>query len=254
MKITVNKAELKEIQAFRTLFLQEMNCQIRYHACHERGWSDSYWLAIDDQKVGYGAIKGKEQHTDRDTVFEFYIALPFRKWANMVFSTLLAHSGATFIECQSNDFLLTAMLYEFTENINADTVLFRDKVATGYIKNEVVFRRRKEEDTVFEHQVEPVGAYILAVKGEIIATAGFLLHYNVPFADLYMEVREDWRKKGMGTYILQEVKKECYLNGRVPAARCSISNQASKATLVKAGMEVAGYMLMGKVRQSKMMN
>jgi GNAT superfamily N-acetyltransferase len=49
-----------------------------------------------------------------------------------------------------------------------------------------------------------------------------MLHYNVPFADLYMEVRPDCRKRGYGTFILQEVQKECYLAGRVSAARCPI--------------------------------
>lgn len=246
MKITASKVELKDIQLLRNLFLQEMNCQIRYNAYHERGWSESYLLTIDDYQVGYGAVKGLEQLANKDTIFEFYIVPPFRKWSNLLFSAFLKDTGASYIECQSNDFLLTSMLYEFAENINADTILFKDKTATEYPQNEVVFRYKKEDDLIFEHQGEPVGAYILEVQGEIIATGGFLLHYNLPFADLYMEVREDWRKKGMGTYILQEIKKQCYHHGRVPAARCSTKNQASKATLVRAGMEVAGYMLIGK--------
>lgn len=240
------KVGLAEIQSFRNLFLQEMNSQVRYNAYHERGWSDSYLLIVEGHQVGYGAVKGLEQLANKDTIFEFYIMPPFRKWANLIFATFLKDSEASYIECQSNDFLLTSMLYEFAENINTDTILFKDYTATEYTQNEVIFRYKKEDDLIFEHQMEPVGEYVLEREGEIIATAGFLLHYNLPFADLYMEVREDWRKKSMGAYILQEVKKQCYLNGRVPAARCSIKNQASKATLLKAGMEVAGYVLIGK--------
>ena len=62
-----------------------------------------------------------------------------------------------------------------------------------------------------------------------------------------MEVKEGHRGKGMGSYILQEIKKECYLAGRIPAARCNIKNAASKATLLKAGFKVCGYMLIGEI-------
>jgi predicted acetyltransferase len=60
------------------LFLQETNFQIRYDACHARGWTDSYLLKIDDVAVGYGSIKW-QQRADRDTIFEFFVIRPFRK-------------------------------------------------------------------------------------------------------------------------------------------------------------------------------
>jgi hypothetical protein len=49
-------------------------------------------------------------------------------------------------------------------------------------------------------------------------------------------------------FILQEVKKACYLAGRVPAARTGLDNVASGATLQKAGLRVSGFMLFGFVR------
>ncbi|HZI00574.1 MAG TPA: GNAT family N-acetyltransferase, partial [Flavisolibacter sp.] len=104
-----------------------------------------------------------------------------------------------------------------------------------------------EDDKVFKHKREPVGEYVLECSNQIVATGGFALHYNLPFADLYMEVNEVYQRKGLGSFFIQELKKECYLNGRVPAARCSIDNAASKATLLKAGLKIAGYMLLGNV-------
>ena len=67
----------------------------------------------------------------------------------------------------------------------------------------------------------------------------------MPFADLYMEVQEAYRRKGLGSLLIQELKRECYLTGRVPAARCNIENTASKSTLLKAGLKIAGFMLLG---------
>lgn len=69
------------------------------------------------------------------------------------------------------------------------------------------------------------------------------MHYNMPFADLYMDVKEACRRKGYASYILQEVKKACYLAGRVPAACCNIGTIASRAALIKAGLKACGFML-----------
>ena len=65
--------------------------------------------------------------------------------------------------------------------------------------------------------------------------------------DLYTEVREDCCGRGLGSFLLQELKKECYLAGRVPAARTGLENTASRATLIKAGLRVCGFMLTGRI-------
>jgi hypothetical protein len=57
-------------------------------------------------------------------------------------------------------------------------------------------------------------------------------------------------RKGLGSLILQELKKACYLAGRVPAARCSIQNKASRAALLKAGLRVCGFMLKGDIKNT----
>jgi len=242
------KAKLEDVQPLRALFLQEANFQVRYNACHERGWSDSYLLEIDGATAGYGSIKGQKRE-ERDTVFEFYVMPPFRKHASTLFQRLLTTSAASYIECQTNDRLLCSMLYEFGHHINADTVLFEDHAVTAHQLANAVVRLRRESDRIFPHAIEPVGEYVLEIAGEIAATGGFMLHYNLPFADLYMEVREDRQRKGLGSFILQEVKKACYQAGRVPAARCPLNNHASRATLINAGLRVCGFMLLGKVKE-----
>lgn len=247
MKFKAHKTELKAILPLRNLFLQEANFQIRYNACHERGWTDSYLLMIDEVDVGYGSIKGQEV-ADRDTVFEFYLTPPYRKFSSPLFDELIAASGARFIECQSNDALLTSMLYEFAQNINSDVVLFEHHAVTEHTIPGVIFRPRKENDSMFEHKIEPIGEYVLELDGEVVATGGYFFHYNMPFADLYMEVKENFRRKGFGSFIVQELKKACYLAGRVPAARCNIQNKASSAALLKAGLKVCGFMLKGDIK------
>jgi GNAT superfamily N-acetyltransferase len=251
MTTTARKAELKDIRSLRALFLQETNFQIRYDACHERGWTDSYLLIAGNLSVGYGSIKGR-QLKDRDTVFEYFVVQPFRKMTGELFQHLLAVSGARFIECQSNDLLLSSMLYELSSSVSADVVLFEDHTLTEYVVPGALVRPRRGSDQIFDHRSEPVGHYVVEQGGEVVATGGFLLHYNPPFADLYMEVREDCRCRGFGGFLLQELKRECYLAGRVPAARCDIRNMASRATLIRAGFRVCGFMLTGKVEAKRL--
>jgi GNAT superfamily N-acetyltransferase len=241
------KAKLEDIQSLRALFLQEANFQVRYNACHERGWTDSYLLTADDAAIGYGSIKGQEI-PGRDTVFECYLVPALRRWSRHVFAELLAASGAKLIECQSNEPFLSAMLFEFARDINADTVLFADQTTSQLEVPGAAVRPRTKDDRVFDHRVEPLGDYVMEVRGEIVATGGFMTHYNPPFADLYMEVRPDCHGHGYASFILQELKKACYAAGKVPAARCAVGNKASRGALLKAGMKVCGFMLMGHVR------
>lgn len=248
MKIEATKTTLKEILALRNLFLHESNFQIRYNASHERGRTDSYVITADSTAIGYGSIKGNENPADRNTVFEFYISPTFRHLSSGAFANLLNVSSASFIECQTNDTLLTSLLYEYGHDINANVILFKDQIATSLRLDGVNFRKRNNDDVIFEHKLEPEGDYVLEKNNEIVATGGFLLHYNVPFADLYMEVRQDYRRQGLGSFLLQEVKKQCYLATRVPAARCDIENIASRTTLQKAGLTVAGFLLLGAIK------
>lgn len=249
MELRAEKTSLKEIQSLRLLYLQEINAQVRYNACHERGWTDSWLLTANGLPVGYGSVKGQEIK-GRDTVFECYVIPPFRSWANGLFEALLLASGVRLIECQTNDPVLPALMYAYANTIQSPVILFREGSGTHYSLPGVVFRPRQDGDILFEHHHEPEGDYVLDVEGKIVASGGFLTHYNFPFADIYMEVTEGFKRGGLGSLIVQQVKRECYLAGRVPAARCVMENVASKATLLKAGFEISGYMLMGEVKRS----
>jgi GNAT superfamily N-acetyltransferase len=251
MNINLAKANFEEILPFRRLFLHETNVQIRYNACHERGWSDSYLILCNNVAVGYGAVKGKEHLQDRDAVFEFFVIPPFRHLVDGAFTKLLRVSGARFIECQSNDRLLSSLLYRFGKNISASTILFRDFHTTSIAGEDLLVRKRSESDVLFQHNVEEPGEYVLLQNENVVGTGGFTLYYNPPFVDIYMEVDARFHRKGYGSFLVQELKKQCYLQGRVPAARCSANNPASKATLLRAGFEIAGFMLLGEVANNQ---
>jgi GNAT superfamily N-acetyltransferase len=129
---------------------------------------------------------------------------------------LLRASQVAHIECQSNDELLTSLLIEFGRNIRSGVALFEDHSTTNLSVPGAIVRTRRPNEAMFDHNGEPEGNYVVEVDGAIVASGGFLLHYNPPFADLYMETRPDARRRGYAILLLQEVKKACYQAGRVP--------------------------------------
>ena len=72
-----------------------------------------------------------------------------------------------------------------------------------------------------------------------------LWHYNPPYGDIYMEVAEPFRRRGLGSYLVQEIKRACRERGGIPGARCNVNNAASRKTLQKAGFVPCGNILTG---------
>ena len=139
------------------------------------------------------------------------------------------------------------MLYDCASEIASNTVVFHDALTTNLALPGATFREVTEEDKprIFEHKVEGVGEWLIEDQGSIVATGGIALHYNLPYGDLYMEVDEPFRRRGYGSYLIQELKRACYEMGRIPAARCNVANAASRATLQKSGLFPCARILSG---------
>ena len=69
---------------------------------------------------------------------------------------------------------------------------------------------------IFVHEHEPIGEWMIEVAGEAVATGGALHRYNPPYADIYMEVAEAHRRRGYGSYLVQEIRRVCYETGPPP--------------------------------------
>jgi GNAT superfamily N-acetyltransferase len=72
-----------------------------------------------------------------------------------------------------------------------------------------------------------------------------MFHYNPPYGDVRMEVAPAERRRGFGSFLVQELKRTCRATGRIPAARCPASNVASRKALEKAGLLPCARVLRG---------
>jgi GNAT superfamily N-acetyltransferase len=236
VQLTAQPVSLDDIRLWRDLHRREMKCQIVHDTLHPRpGWTQSYRVEVNGAPAGYGSIVLGGPWTGTRTVFEFYILPPRRVLAFDLFESLLASSQATGMTVQTNDTLLNVMLHAWAHNIAAEKIIFEDGVTTACAAHSAALRRRGEPDN----------DWVLDLNGEVAAKGGILYHYNRPYGDIYMEVAEPFRRRGLGCYLVQELKRICYEGGSVPCARCNPDNIASRKTLQKAGLVPCALILNG---------
>jgi GNAT superfamily N-acetyltransferase len=246
MTIEVTPVPLEEVLPLRQLYRHEMNCQIVHDSLPGRGFGNLFLLRVDGRVAGYGFVMGYRGEP-KDMIQEFYVLPAYRGSALAMFRRLIEASQARRIEVQTNDVLLTLMLYDCATEITSDRIVFHDALTTNLDVPGATFRRVTEADQgrIFEHTVEPAGDWLIEDDGAIVATGGIMLHYNPPYGDIYMEVDGPRRRQGYGSYLIQELKRACYEMGRIPAARCNVPNAASRAALQKAGLFPCARMLNG---------
>jgi GNAT superfamily N-acetyltransferase len=250
MSLQVHRVELREIERLRDIYRHEMNCQILHDSIHTRpGWSHEYSITEGGAKVGYGSVVVAGPWQGKPTVYEYFLLPTQRRRLFDAFVALLTASGATTVETQSNDVLLTTMLHAFAPTVVSESILFHDRVTTAHSLPDAVFRRATPEDAgpLAEQKLDAEARWLVAVGGVVAGAGDILFHYNRPYGDIYMAVAESFRRRGIGTYLVQELKRICYEGGSVPAARCNPRNVASRQTLQRAGFVPCGNGLTGTV-------
>ena len=205
---------------------------------HERGWADTYLIHNAGSAIGYLSVFGSEDRAERDSIFEYYLLPDFRRSFYEIIKDFLDLKNIIFIETQTNEFLLTSALYECSRWILPQNILFEYGKENNLLVQDAFFRKITNEDVLFQHSSEPEGEFGIEFKNCIVATGGYLHHYNKPYVDLYMEVHPDFRNLGFGSFLIQEIMKDARSHGYIPAARCGMENKASKNTLIKGGMKI----------------
>jgi GNAT superfamily N-acetyltransferase len=248
MQISVRVCELDEIKPLRERYREEMNCQIIHDSIHVRpGWTIEYALDLGGAAVGYGSVAVAGPWTKSHALYEFYVKQDSRRQVFQLFEALLAACGAATIETQTNDPFLTVMLHTLAQSVRAEAILFEDRFETQFMPEGCGFRTTGADDV--EHmrmlELDETAGWVVTLNGSIAGAGGVLYHYNRPYGDIYMRIAEPFRRRGLGAYLVQELKAACRAGGSVPAARCSITNMASRRTLQKAGFVPCGNLIAG---------
>ncbi len=250
MSVDVSLENLEAIGGLRERYRQEMNCQIVHDCLHAQFLTDIYVIRVDHQVAGYGCLISGESER-RNVIKEYYVLPVHRRHALALFRRLLAETRATAIEAQTNDVLLSLLLFDCATDFKSERILFHDRATTELKRPEATFRRVAEvdRDHIFSHKLEGAGDWLLESGGVIVATGGIYAHFNPPYAEIAMEVDEPFWRRGFGSYLVQELKRTCYEMGKAPVARCHVANLASRATLQKAGFLPCARIIRGVINR-----
>ena len=248
MNITVTPTSLAEIAGLRDEYRKEMDCQIIHDSIHSRaGWSVEYAITIDGASAGYGSVAVSGPWKSAPVIYEYFLQRRFRSRLMDGFQALVGASRVNRVETQSNDVWLASMLHSFADTVKAESILFKDSLTTELAFPGACFREPTPEELPDVPPAQLASHGVLLVDDEVAASGGILFHYNRPYGDIYMEVREPFRRRGLGSFLVQELKRVCYAQGSVPAARCNPGNVGSRKTLQKAGFVPCGNILVGSV-------
>jgi GNAT superfamily N-acetyltransferase len=250
MKIQIKLSSAENILPLRTRYRAEMNCQIVHDSIHRReGWALTYLFESGGVATGFGSVAIAGPWKDKPTLFEFYVLPEYRSRAFELFVAFLTASGARFLEVQTNDSLLGVMALTYGHDFASEKIVFQDNFNTTLSANGALLRcvTSEEEIQTALEQRQGGGEWVLEMNGNLVGKGGILFHYNRPYGDLYMEVSEPWRQRGLGSYLVQELKRACYSLGAIPAARCSPTNVASYRTLQRAGFVPFAHILTGVI-------
>jgi GNAT superfamily N-acetyltransferase len=247
MKIEAKRVPAGEIDALRQAYRAEAKCQIIYDSFLPRWLADAYAISADGRVVGYGALANR--YYPRHIV-EFYLEPAARIDALEMFRELLVVTRATHVRAQTNMPLPLRMLFDTTKNIAAEKVLFGDGAAPTKLPapDGAVFRHITDaEAEEFSKHQEVLTEWVLQTSAGIIATGGYMTHYNPPYADIFMAVGDAGRRKGYGAYIVQELCRAVRDAGKIPAARCDPDVTGSRRALERGGLVVCGHLAFGEV-------
>jgi RimJ/RimL family protein N-acetyltransferase len=264
--LEVMPAEREKIVFLRELHKREVNdIVLTERGFAHRGWYDPYLIRKDERLIGYGLVNA---YDDVRMLVEFSLLPFYRADALAIEASFLDRIAITHISADTRDRFFTLMLYDFCEQISSEDITFRDEIRTHDHVPGVTLRPVTEADVSalfpilrgpeghpFEMDSEEElarwihrGVGWLLLDGETIVGVGAIFDdFNLPFAELGMMVPGTFRNRGYGTYILQELKTQCYRRGLIPTSRCDVRNVASRRTHLKAGFLPSGRLLDGVV-------
>lgn len=265
MELNVEESTLDALASVRARYLEELHDYVVYEAPLLHDATKHFAVSDSSRKVGYVSYE-----TDSRMVLEGWVEPEWRERGTRTVADWIRRSGATHIRSKSNDIFLTALLDELCREIGVESVHFERRRKSSIAIEGAVLRPAQthdqtqlcgilcrpeareleiEDEAVLQELIASGNTYWALQVDGLVAGVGAVWYnrFQRKFVDIGMVVHPDYRRRGIGAFILQELSKVCEEKGLVPRAGCFVEHEVSRRTLERAGFEVSSEMMLGEI-------
>lgn len=210
------------------------------------GTSECYEIIYDNNIAGHFFV-------DRDkTIVQFYVSKNYFIYSPEIFEYVTESNIVEKAAVSTKEPAFLSLCLDYQKSLDVDMYLFNDN--QNIVKelnsfNNISFRLAKIKDIntiknkcdtayegYYENLIENNQLFVLYSSNTLLGIGEFrIIKSNTQYGDIGVVVAEEYRRKGIATYIITQLKKHCYNNNLKPMACCDIKNIASKKTLEKSG-------------------
>ncbi|MGH4123442.1 MAG: GNAT family N-acetyltransferase [Clostridium sp.] len=210
------------------------------------GRSECYKIIYDEKVAGHFFVNSSK------TLVQFHVSKEYFTYAEEIFEYVIKSEivGNAAVSTKEPEFL--SLCLDYQKSVVTDSYLFIDNKKIKYelegFKNlSFILAKTVDIETIknkcdvafdgyYEDLIENDQIFVLYDDSSLLGIGEFrIMKSNKKFGDIGMIVAEEYRRKGVGTYIITKLKEHCYNNNLKPMACCDIKNTASKKTLEKSG-------------------
>ncbi len=208
--------------------------------------SECYEIIYDEKIVGHFFVNSSK------TLVQFHVSKEYYTYAAEIFEYLIKSDIVENAAVSTKETEFLSLCLDYQRSTKVHSYLFTDNKRIKYELDgfkTLSFRLAKtvDIDTIknkcdaafdgyYEDLIENDQIFVLYEEDSLLGIGEFRISKsNEQFGDIGMIVAEEYRRKGVGTYIITKLKEHCFNNKLMPMAGCDITNIASKKTLEKSG-------------------
>jgi GNAT superfamily N-acetyltransferase len=216
---------------------------------------DDYWVfgviaagevyLFDD---GYCIVKGQK-------LLQFY----HKTWSKTLFSAVIKHFNINTLTACTYDHMYYQLCSEFGSNRKVLALFFEDngqveldkpfncsiiKATTTMLQHIMKYTQSSMDESgdhvlnFYKHLIDTDALYLVMEAGQLIGTGEIRpSQLNKGYANLGMTVDVHHRSRGLGRFILNEMKAIAYERNLIPICGTDISNEGSKNAIEACGFQ-----------------
>lgn len=210
-----------------------------------------YWgISIANEMIGYACVDKEGQ------LLQFYIVQEYLSEGEAIFRLFLEKLNIKQGMVGTNNPTFLSLALNRVKKMEVNTLLFKKTLDVTIAEKEGTLRKAQEGDTtrIVDFCHYSIGApkmwlemyiggliangevYILEKAGDIIGTCEVRKNVTAPtYVDIGMIVSPDYRKRGYGTYLLDQAKKIAIELGLTPICSCEKENLGSLKAIHNCG-------------------